>query len=304
MRIRRKLFYTFALCVVSAAAQNTNLRSAGDITVQQIVARMAENNRKRQQELQSYTGQREYHLVYTGLLGRREADLVVEVKYEAPDIKTFRVISQGGSNWIVNRVLKKLVETEKEAADEKNQSSTALTEDNYEFELLGQEDIDGRPSYVLQVEPKTANKLLYHGRIWVDSTDFAVSKIEGEPAKRPSFWISNTVVHHTYRKIGAFWLPALNESTTDVRLGGHAILSIRYRDYKVVSDANAPDSRVPIEPSERNIRNRPGDSCYFSDFSICDPLSSSCTMRRNAQLAYDTSGNRLRSTDANSHTTC
>lgn len=235
MRILRIVLCFFALYAVSAAEQGSSLRSAGNTTAQEIVVRMAENNRKRQQELQSYTSQREYHLLYTGFPGRREADLVVRVKYEAPDNKDFTVISQSGSHWIVNQVFKRILETEKKAADQRSRESTALTEDNYQFNLLGQEDVDGRPAYVLQVEPKTANKLLYRGRIWVDAADFAVSKIEGEPAKRPSIWISRTVVHHIYRKVGEFWLPAQNESNTDVRLGGHATLSIQYGDYKVVS---------------------------------------------------------------------
>ena len=214
---------------------------------------MTENNRKRKQELQSYTGQREYHLLYTGFPGRREADLVVEVTYEAPARKEFRVISESGSRWMINRVFKRLLETEEEAADEKYQQRTALTEDNYEFELFGQELVDDRPCYVLRVEPKTANKLLYRGKIWVDAADYALSKIEGEPAKLPSFWISKTIVHHSYRKVGEFWLPARNESNTDVRLGGHATLSIQYGDYKVVAQTNstAPGSpRALSSPRE------------------------------------------------------
>jgi outer membrane lipoprotein-sorting protein len=253
MNILRALFCIFALLGVSFAEEGSPLHPANGITAKQIVTRMTENNRKRKQELQSYTGQREYHLLYTGFPGKREADLVVEVKYEAPTRKEFRVISESGSQWMINRVFKRLLETEKEAADEKNQERTALTEDNYEFELLGQEVADGRPSYVLRVEPKTANKLLYRGKIWVDATDYALSKIEGEPAKLPSFWISKTIVHHSYRKIGDFWLPARNESNTEVRLGGHAILSIQYRDYKVVAQTNSPDARSPGELSIEDV---------------------------------------------------
>jgi outer membrane lipoprotein-sorting protein len=244
MRIRALLLLIFAFCAILATAEDSGLRPAGDLTVQDIAAKLAQNNRRRQQELQSYTGERQYHLVYSGFPGRREADLVVEVKYEAPDKKEFTVISESGSKLIVNRVFKKLLETEKEAADEKAQAGTAMTEDNYKFELLGREDVDGRPAYVLHVEPKTENKLLYRGKIWVDAADFAVAKIEAEPAKRPSMWISKTTVHHVYSKVGEFWLPAQNESNTDVRLGGHAILSIHYRDYKVVSEKESPGSNA------------------------------------------------------------
>ena len=249
MKILGSLLCIYILVGVSSAVLKENLRPVEDVTASQIVNRMTENNRKRNQDLHSYTGQRQYHLLYTGFPGKREADLVVEVKYEAPARKEFRVISESGSHWMINRVLKRLLETEKEAADQKTQERTALTEDNYEFHLIGQEDINGRPSYVLQVEPKTANKLLYRGKVWVDAADYALSKIEGEPAKYPSFWITKTVVHHTYRKIGDFWLPARNESNTDVRLGGHAMLSIEYGDYEVVSQTNSPDSNFSHELS-------------------------------------------------------
>lgn len=243
MNIRRILLCVCALFALSAVGQEAGVPPLpGNITAKEIVARLAENNYKRQQQLQSYSGQREYHLLYTGFPGRREAGLVVQVNYRAPDTKEFTVISQSGSHWMVNRVLKKLLETEKESADAKSQASTAVTADNYDFELLGQEEVDGRPSYVLHVEPKTASKLLYRGKIWIDATDFAVSQIEAEPAKRPSMWISKTQVHHIYRKIGEFWLPAQNESTTEVRLGGHATLSIHYSDYRVVVNSKSPAS--------------------------------------------------------------
>src|ERR1700751_832027 len=243
MRNRRLILCISVLFTILAAGQDSNPSpTLGHITSQESVARMTANNRKRQEQLQSYTGQREYHLLYTGFPGRREADLIVQVQYRAPDNKEFTVISQSGSRWMVNRVLKKLLDTEKDAADPKSQASTALTEENYQFGLLAQEAVVGRPAYVLQVEPKTASKLLYRGKIGVDAADFAVSQIEAEPAKRPSIWISKTLVHHTYQKIGEFWLPAQNESSTEVRLGGHATLSIHYTDYRLVANSGPPAS--------------------------------------------------------------
>jgi len=215
------------------------LQPVENVSVKQIVTRLEENNLKRRQALQGYSSQREYHLLYTGFAGRHEADMVVSVKYEAPASKDFTVVSESGSHWIANRVFKRLMETEREAADEKNQERTALSEDNYDFELLGEEQLDGRPAYVLKAEPKTSSKLLYRGKIWVDAEDFALAKIEAEPAKQPSFLISKTIVHHRYHKIADFWLPVENLSTTDVRLGGHATLSIHYGDYKVVAQSQA-----------------------------------------------------------------
>ena len=53
------------------------------------------------------------------------------------------------------------------------------------------------------------NKYLYR-KNWVDAADFAISQIEAEPAKNPSFWIKKTEIHHRYGKLGEFWLPLRN----------------------------------------------------------------------------------------------
>ena len=90
-----------------------------------------------------------------------------------------------------------------------------------------------RPLYVMQVQPLRQTKFLYRGTIWIDSQDFAVTRIEAEPAKNPSFWTVRTHIHHQYQKIGEFYLPTLNQTDTDVRLGGKAALTIQYLDYKL-----------------------------------------------------------------------
>src|SRR5579864_3544957 len=93
------------------------------------------------------------------------------------------------------------------------------------------------PMYVLSVEPRRKDKFLYAGHIWVDAEDFAVVRIEAEPAKNPSFWIRNTKVEQLYVKVNDFWLPARNHSLTSVRLGGRADLTIDYQDYQVMSES-------------------------------------------------------------------
>jgi hypothetical protein len=136
---------------------------------------------------------------------------------------------------LVDKVLKRLLESEKDAAQDK--SSTALTPANYKFRLAGIESLAGRPAYVFEVEPLVDSKYLYRGRIWVDAADFALARIEAEPARNPSFWISSTAINHQYTRTGGFWLPAQNRSESKVRLGGTAVLTIDYGTYKVISEA-------------------------------------------------------------------
>ena len=177
---------------------------------------------------------RQYTLDYTGFPSSRSAEMTVRVWYRAPGTKKFAVLTESGSKLILNRVFRKLLESEQESSeDEKNRSEVALTTDNYRFSLQGCDVAGGRDLYVMDVQPLRETKFLYRGTIWIDAQDFAVTRIDAEPAKNPSFWTKRSQIHHRYRKIGEFYLPALNETMTDVRLGGKAVLTIRYDDYKL-----------------------------------------------------------------------
>ena len=198
----------------------------------EIVRMLVENNERRAGELKSYTGQREYTVTYHGLASMK-ASMTVEAHFDAPSEKRFRILHQSGPKLLVDRVLKRLLESETEAA--KDPSRTALTPANYVFSLQGVQAIAGRQCYILHVEPKVASKFLYRGTVFVDGADYAVVRIQAEPAQNPSFWIKKTQIQHTYAKTGQFWLPEDNRSESAVRLGGTAVLTIAYGPYQVQS---------------------------------------------------------------------
>jgi hypothetical protein len=160
--------------------------------------------------------------------------MVVKMEYQWPAQKKFTVVAQAGSQFVVDHVLKKLLEGEREAGDAENQRRTALTTDNYDFQMDGYESASSTPQYVLQVIPKSHNKYLYRGKIWVDANDFAVTRMIGEPARNPSVWIKKSQIEHKYEKIENFWLPEQNHTESVIRLGGRATLTIDYKDYKII----------------------------------------------------------------------
>ena len=201
--------------------------------VNQIVTQLVVNSQKRAAVLRHYQGCRLYMVDYTGFPSSQTAELVVDMKYHAPAGKQFRVVRETGSWLLLNKVLKELLVSEKEASDEQHRNSSGLTPENYDFQLVGSDVTSGRPQFVLQVKPRSQGKFLYKGKVWVDATDYAVSRVVGEPAKNPSFWISHTEIEQNYKKIGEFWLPERNVSVTKVRLGGAAKLRIQYLSYRV-----------------------------------------------------------------------
>jgi hypothetical protein len=192
---------------------------------------MEDRNQERAELLRGYTAKRHYQVEYHGFPATLAASMDVDVTYDAPTSKHFQIVSQTGSGLLIDRVFKKLLKSEEEAAQD--QGRTALTTANYNFSLAGSEIDSGRKLYILNVAPKADGKLLYRGRIWVDADDYAVARIEAEPAQNPSFWIRKTEIHHVYSKTGDFWLPATNRSVTKVRVGGTAVLTIDYGTYRI-----------------------------------------------------------------------
>ena len=170
----------------------------------------------------------------------------MDVRYTSPETKQFVILSESGSKLLIERVFKKLLQSEKEALAEENPRHTALNRDNYTFAQVGYESKPTGALYVLSVEPRTRNKFLYRGRIWVDAEDFAVVRLEGEPAKNPSFWTKDTKIDQTYAKVNDFWFPASNRSTTSFRLGGRAYLTIEYQDYQTTAAPSMKDSTSTV----------------------------------------------------------
>ncbi len=221
------------------AAQSTASAAAlhAPLTADQVVQNLVQMNLHRAEALRSYEGNRSYRVDYRGFPGNRSAEMVVTVKYLSPSSKDFIVQSATGSTLIVDRVFKKLLEAETEALAAENQRRSAITPDNYRFTLVGFEHGAAGDAYVLEVEPRTKDKFLYRGKMWVDAKDFAVVRLQVEPARNPSFWTKSTEIEQVYQKVGDFWLPASNRSVTTIRLGGHAELTILYKDYKITGES-------------------------------------------------------------------
>jgi hypothetical protein len=213
--------------------------TSAPLSVEQVVDRLIRKDEERAQALRHSESTRVYRLSYRGFPGDRDAEMKVDATYDSPSSKGFKIISQSGSKLIMDRVFKRLLDSEKEAIEPDMHARMLLNRDNYYIALIGFESpsvnsSDKGPQYVLAVYPKEKSKFLYQGKVWVDATDFAVTRIDAEPAQNPSFWTKKNEIHHEYIKVENFWLPQRNESISYIRLGGRATLTIDYSNYQVI----------------------------------------------------------------------
>ena len=212
--------------------------------VHQVSLRMTEAMSREREALRNYTVLRHYVLNTSN--GNHSAEMLVRVEYANPGGKTFDVVWERGSSGIHKRVFRKLLEAEREAA----RTDARISPANYDFHLEGSDVLNGRHCYVLRLEPKGQHKYLIRGRIWVDADDFAIVHFDGEPADS-HFWIKSSHVVQRYQKVGRFWLPAINESETEVRIFGRAHLTIESLEYQVnrheTGGRAETASRQPVE---------------------------------------------------------
>jgi outer membrane lipoprotein-sorting protein len=198
-------------------------------TADEIVSRMAASDLHRQSSIEGYAGMRRYVLENEKL--KKRAEMTVRVKCDRDGTKHFEVLSEDGWKAAHKHVLHKMLESESDASRPGMRATARLVTANYDFALVGTEQVAGRTAYVLELSPKRREKYLFKGRIWVDAEDFALVRAEGSPAKNPSFWTKSTHFVQLYQKNGAQWFPVSTQSVTDARIFGSTEVDIEYFDY-------------------------------------------------------------------------
>lgn len=230
-----------ALLAVVLIAQDVPATS-GLPGADEVVTKMVQHDEERRAALQGYRGLRRYVLVNSSR--HKEAEMVVRIICHKDGAKEFQVVSSSGWGGARKHVFPRLLEAEAEASRPGSPEDSRMTPENYSFSMLRVDEVDGRKTYVLEAAPKRQKKYLMRGMIWVDAEDFAIIRMEGEPAKKPSFWIKSVQFGHKYQKVGPFWLAASDSSVTDVRIFGPTELRIDYFDY-VINDATTLQAKLP-----------------------------------------------------------
>jgi hypothetical protein len=194
-----------------------------------ILQRLEEVQHQDPAESRAYEVTREYK-VFRGSDTKPTSEVMAQINFVPPDTKTYK-ITQARGNSRGEKMVRELLDRETESAKKGHNSQINRT--NYDFVFLRQENFGVVPEYVLRIVPKRRDRYLLYGQIWVDATTFRIRRVEGVPAKSPSFWIKN--IHFTlqFAELGGMWVPVSFDAIATVRLLGQftlAGLNIRATD--------------------------------------------------------------------------
>lgn len=209
----------------------------------EIVQRMEEAAAKQRAAMPAYTALRHYTVINTRF--KVKASMTVRVEAGPDGQKRFQIVAVSGPGAVRRLVFQRMLDTEAKASAAAVQQETRITPANYAFRLAGTEAAGGRWCYVLEARPKTSHALLFSGRIWVDGASFGIVRIEGAPARSPSFWVRKTHFVHEYAQVEGHWLPRLNRSESELRMFGTSVVTIDYGAYRLAVKDTGTGARGP-----------------------------------------------------------
>lgn len=192
-----------------------------------VVAKMMKADAARKSRITDYTVLRRYVAVNK----KRRAEMLVRVTCYRNGTEDFSLMSERGSRSIRDHVFHRLLREEVKASRRGARKGAVLTPENYMFQIVGEQTIDTGPAYVITVSPKSVNKYSIDGRIWVNANDYSIVRVEGQPARAPSFWVRSVHFVHTYQKVGPFWLASSTRTESRIWIFGDSQLAIQNFDY-------------------------------------------------------------------------
>jgi len=194
----------------------------------EVIVKMEESNSARRNALEFCHSIRRYEAGNTRL--NRKGTMLVEMRQSVPGEKIFRVLERGGSKLIQSHVLEPIIDAERQSSNGSGRKDVDISRRNYSFAFAGRDPESN--AYIFEAQPVKPSKYLFRGRIWIDAKDFAIRRIEGEPARSPSFWVRRTHFVHEYAAFGDFWFPVSNTSEAELRIFGKSNLKIAYFGYE------------------------------------------------------------------------
>jgi len=178
----------------------------------------------------------EHYVVYRG--GdetHASAEMTVETTYSKETGKSYKIVSESGSELIQKYVLHSILETERTINLPGNREKSWLTSANYEMHLKSgaMERLDGRDSVAMAITPRQSAPNLVKGTLWVDARDGSIVKIDGVGSASASVFTGPTKMMRQYAMIGGFAMATHARAESDSFLLGKTVVTIDYEDYKI-----------------------------------------------------------------------
>jgi hypothetical protein len=187
----------------------------------------------------------------------RSAWLDVRTHFTARSGLVYEVAAEGGSGYVRSRVLKSLLDEEQQLIARGGSAGIAISEANYQFIP---ESVNDEGLAVVALQARRKDRSLVSGRMFLNTANGELVRLEGRLAKNPSFWLTRVDIVRTYQSIGGALMPVSLVTKGQLRLLGSSELRMTYRyshiDEHRVSDETKRDQTDSAAISARLTTTR------------------------------------------------
>jgi hypothetical protein len=180
-----------------------------------IIRRMSEAQAANHARIKAYSVTREYR-IFGADTERPRTQVVAKVNFLPPNQKSYDVDQSTGG--MGEKIVRRILDHEVDAT--RDPREMMVNQENYDFEYLGTDVADGTACYKLKIDPKHDKKDLLKAVIWVDKNNFRLVKVDGEPAKSPSFWVKDVHLVLYFNEVAGMWLQTGTQALAKTRFGG------------------------------------------------------------------------------------
>lgn len=226
---------TALLLLVALLTIRLSASIATDTVADERVAAALENFLSQPNIAMQYAASR--HLEASG--GGQRAALDVTTTFSSSAGFSYQVTGETGSGYIRSRVLRSLLEEERELIARGEAARVAVSRENYRFTPVR---IDADGLAVVAIHPVRKARSLIAGDMFL-TLDGVLVRIVGRLVKNPSFWTSRVQLVRSYRRINGVVMPVTLESVAQLKLFGSSALRMTYR-YFSVNDETVVDTEA------------------------------------------------------------
>ena len=157
--------------------------------------------------------------------GSRKGWIEAVTEYSREAGFTYAITAEGGSSYIRSKVLRAVLDGEREVIAKGETARSSLDLVNYSFQANGIDD-NGFANVLLS--PRRKERVLVKGMMALNVADGALVRLQGRLAKNPSFWLKNVDIVRIYERVGGTVVPVNLETKAQVRFLGNATLHMTY----------------------------------------------------------------------------
>jgi outer membrane lipoprotein-sorting protein len=226
-RVIAAVFSLVWLAATAVAAQQQDSAS--------VIAQVDAAVKARIDNVESYTVT-EHYAVYRGTDETHPAaEMTVQTVYRQDSGKSYTILSESGSEFIRNHVLRTVLDNEKNLNLPGTVEHSWFTSANYEMQLKhgGIQLLDGRECLALAIHPKHKATNMIEGTLMVDAKDGSIVQLDGTASQSASIFTGPAQVMRHYVNLNGFSMATQARAVSDSYILGRTTVTIDYRDYQI-----------------------------------------------------------------------